>query len=319
MGLPVRVSCSDRCVAAVVLVLALVTSCASDADQPEATASTSGSPSEHSSTAQPSASPPRGADPSTDVAGTPQPAASPSCQDLQGQAARRLEWPLVQAVWLLTSDADGRSATAGARIRGVLDRVAGKVRERCAPLPSQLRALRERVRSTTRSPLDALGVRRLESVFDRWVRAVDGGRSPMAGASDLVRSCRLLGEQVRAGYALWWDHVPEGRRWWVQMVVENETDRQYWLNLDGTMWVTGLRWPIQSHMPRDRRNGARQISWGGSSADSMYAKPHATTSRRVGLTANVHTTLTGEVYDVRPRVFLSGPDGSCSLPVPRLN
>ena len=182
-----------------------------------------------------------------------------------------------------------------------------------------MRSLRDRVWVATASPLDATGLQSIEDAFASWVEAIGARRSPLQGASATLRSCHRLGDQVEAGYALWWDHTPDGKRWWVQIVINNETARRYWVDLDGTMWVAGLIQPMVGRVPYDKERGGRQIVWGGSSADSMYAYPSTTTSRRIGLTEFVYTTSEGVVYDVRPNVFVFHSGHNCSLPVPRLN
>ena len=224
----------------------------------------------------------------------------------------------MQMLSLLTSDPDGRSDRASDKARTAVDRVARLVRERCGALPEEMRELQRGVLRLTESPLGATRLARMERAFDRWTVEVGARRSPMAGASQSLRSCERLGEDVRAGFAVWWDHVPGGRRWWVQLVMENDTAQRRWVGLGGTMWATGLIHPRVHPPVRDDRGGT-QLRWGGSSADGMSAAPKGTTTRRVGVTEFVRTTSDGEVYGVRPEVYLYAGGRSCSLPVPRLN
>jgi hypothetical protein len=232
---------------------------------------------------------------------------------------RGLEWPLVQVLWLVTSDVDGRSAAAAATIRERLARGLATVREDCFPLPAELTRLRSEVWTATAAPVGARRMGDIEDAFAVWARAIGVRRSPMHGASDLLDRCNELGRQLRAGYALWWDHEPQGKRWWVQIIVENDTAKRYWVDLQGTLWVTGL--PRVDRYARHDERGGEELSWGGSSADSMYAEPFGTTTQRVGvgMFSFVHTSSDGVVYGVRPEVLVYVPGGTCSLPVPRMN
>ncbi len=199
-----------------------------------------------------------------------------------------MAWPLLQAMWLVTSDVDGQSGEAATRTRSALDRALTRVREQCGRAPVEIRTLQSDVRAATDVPLGAAGVRALEKAFARWGSAIAAKQSPLSGASAAIHRCERFGERVRPGYTLWWDHAPEGRRWWVQIEIENRTDARYWVDLSGTMAVTGLTYPRVGG-PRDE-HGGRLISWGGSSADSMYARPSTTSTRKVGLTEYVFTT-----------------------------
>lgn len=234
-----------------------------------------------------------------------------------------MEYPLTRVFWLMTRDLDGRSAAAALKARVSVERAVDLVRESCGRVPTELASLRKRVRVATAAPLDARGLKAIEASFARWVEAVGAGAvSALQGASVGVRACRRLGQQVRAGYALWWDYSSDGKRWWVQMEVDNETDKGYLLDLSGEVWVTDLVRPRPDRfMPRDEKRGGRQLGWGGSSADFMPARPFTTASQRVGLGVFgfVETTSEGTVYGVRPEVFLRHAGYSCSLPVPRLN
>lgn len=234
-----------------------------------------------------------------------------------------MEFPLTQVFWLMTRDLDGASAAAAQKARVSVERAVDMVRESCGRVPTELGSLRKRVRVATAAPLDTRGLKAVEASFARWVEAVGAGAvSPLQGATTGVRACKRVGRQVRAGYALWWDYSSDGKRWWLQLQVDNETDKGYLLDLSGEMWVTGLVDPRPDRfMPRDEKRGGRQVGWGGSSADFMSARPFTTSSQRVGLGAIgfVHTTSEGTVYGVRPEVFLRHTGNVCSLPVPRLN
>jgi hypothetical protein len=233
-----------------------------------------------------------------------------------------MEFPLAQVFWLVTSDLDGRSAAAANKARESVEHAVEKVRQSCDRVPAAMVALRRRVREATVAPLDARGVRTLENAFALWVRASGAGPNFLQGATAGVRTCERLSHLVRAGYALWWEYSPTGKRWWVDLQVDNETDKGYLLELGGTLWVTGLVDPRPDRfMARDKRRGGRKLFWGGSSADFMTARPLTTTSKRVvpAATEFVYTTSQGTVYYVRPEVFMRHDGENCSLPVPRLN
>jgi hypothetical protein len=234
-----------------------------------------------------------------------------------------MEFPLVKVFWLVTSDVDGQQAAAAAtRARDVVARAADSVRESCGRVPPAMRSLRERVHSATSAPLDARGLRALENAFAGWVKTTGAGANHLEGATAGLRGCERLSAEIRPGYALWWDYSTDGKRWWVEMQVDNRTARSPLLDLSGAISVTGLVDPRPDrYMERADKPGSRRLFWGGSSADFMAARPFSTTSQRVGLgrTVYVYTTIGGTVYSVRPEVFAHHGDWSCSLPVPRLN
>jgi hypothetical protein len=230
--------------------------------------------------------------------------------------------PVAQTFWLLTSDLDGQSPEAARKARDMVERAVDQVRDSCGSAPRAMKSLRERVRVTTAKPLGQGGAKALEDAFATWTEAIGADASPVQGWTADLRRCERLGQQVRAGYALWWDYSSTGRRWWVELQVDNETARGRYLELSGTMWVTGLLDPRPDRFTRrDKKRGGREVAWGGSSADSMSARPFATTSKRVGLgrIGFVYTTAQGTVYGLRPEVFAPGGGRSCSLPVQRLN
>jgi hypothetical protein len=295
------VRAGGRGIAAAVLASSLLLGCGVDeeepSDSPRATASRS------TVLAASSSSP-------TAVSETSENLSDDTCARSQRRVHGGMEWPLLQVVWLLTSDVDGTSAEASEKAVSTVERAVAKVTRSCASLPVEMATLESDVQAATAAPLDARRLTDLEDGFARWARAIGARGSPMQGATATLRHCNELAIQVRAGYALWWDYIPAGKRWWVQMVVENDIDKRFWLDLAGTMRVTGQVYP---------QRGRRRSVWGGSSADSMYAKPSTTSSRRVGLTEFLHTSSDGEVYDVQPEVFIFYQGRGCSLPVPRLN
>ena len=286
-----------RAIPAAVLAYALLLGCGAEEEQsgdaPRSAASGPTSPAHTPSIAQSSEDP-----------------GDRDCVRSQRRLIESMEWPLIQVVWLVTSDLDGHSAEASEKASSTMERAVAKVSRSCAPLPVEMATLRSELRAATAAPLDARRLGDLEDGFERWARAIGNRESPLEGATATLRHCKGFAKQVRAGYEVWWDYIPEGKRWWVQMVVENDTDKRYLLDLSGTMRVTGQVWPNQ---------GGRRSGWGGSSADSMYATPGSTSTKRVGLTEYLHTTAKGEVYDVHPEVFIYHQAHSCSLPVPRLN
>jgi hypothetical protein len=230
--------------------------------------------------------------------------------------------PVAQAFWFLTSDPDGQSAAAATKAREMLERAVDQVRQSCGSVPAAMSSLRQRVRVTTAKPLGPRGSKALEDAFAAWAQAIGAEASPLQGWTANLRACEQLGHQIRAGYALWWDYSSEGKRWWVELRVDNRTTKGRLLELSGAISVTGLVDPRPDRfMPRDEKRGGRKLFWGGSSADSMGARPSTTTSKRIGLgrIGFVYTTSQGTVYDVRPEVFALGGDYSCSLPVSRLN
>jgi hypothetical protein len=234
-----------------------------------------------------------------------------------------MEYPLTKVFWLLTSDVDGQqAAVAAGRAREVVAQAVDSVRESCGRVPPALGALRRRVRLASSAPLDARRLNAIEAALARWVKATGAGQNHLADAAAGLRACKRLSQEFRAGYALWWDYSSQGKRWWVEMQVDNRTAKGRLLDLSGAISVTGLVDPRPDRfMPRGEKAGSRKLYWGGSSADFMSARPFTTTSQRVGLgrTVYVYTTTEGTVFSVHPEVFAHNDEYSCSLPVPRLN
>ena len=233
-----------------------------------------------------------------------------------------MDYPLAQVFWLVTSDPDGESAAAASKAREVVEAAVERVRENCGRVPTSMLSLRERVREATTAPLGAPGLKALETAFGSWVEATEAGASHLEGATAGLRGCERLGNQIRAGYALWWDYSSGGKRWWVELQVDNRTDKGRVLELSGAISVTGLVDPRPDRfMERDKKRGGHKLFWGGSSADFMSARPFTTTSQRVALAASefVYTTIEGMVYSVRQEVFAYNGEYGCSLPVLRLN
>src|SRR5687767_4945585 len=197
------------------LAAALLFGCSADpAEDPGSAPSTTTS-------ATPSATPSSSAPiaPSEPSSGGPA-ARESDCQNPQLRANRGMEYPLTRVFWLMTRDLDGRSAAAALKARVSVERAADLVRESCGRVPTEMASLRKRVRVATAAPLDARGLKAIEASFARWVEAVGAGAaSALQGATAGVRACKRLGQQVRAGYALWWDYSSDGKRWWVQMHV----------------------------------------------------------------------------------------------------
>jgi hypothetical protein len=244
---------------------------------------------------------------------------APACTRAQLTVMRRLEWPLTQVVWLVTSDLDGASAEASRRVLRDFDRAGTRLREPCGGLPEEVADLRRTVLRATARPLDVAGLGRLDRAVDEWARMLGAARPPLADVTAWVKHCRELGSQLRAGYTVGWDYTDRGRRWWVEMVIDSDLPARVWVDIGGTLWATGLP---RDPYSRDDKRGGQQVEWGGSSADSLYAQPFTRSTTQVylpGPSGYLHAAADSRVYGVRPEVFVRHGGGpACSLPAPGL-
>jgi hypothetical protein len=222
----------------------------------------------------------------------------------------------------LSGEAPGVTLSLAYHLRAARE----NLRTDCGRVPGPARHfLRTGLRST-RTPLDQADYTRLLDTFEPWARQHLDSR----GASWLRRSlqaCHRYQPLVRAWYAVWWDYTPEGRDWWVQTTVDNNTDEVLDVRLNGSLWADGVparyRDPYgpATHWGRE----AEQYTWGASSADEIYAPPHQRIRHFEGIGAGykVHLTREGSFFDIRPEVYVSPlrEDGApgCAIPVRRIN
>jgi len=238
----------------------------------------------------------------------------------QARAMAALEWPLVQMAWRVMSAPDGRSAPVAGWMRSRVGTAWAEVRRRCGGEDAAMAAFVHTVRKQTATDVDDQRMRRVLAAYGRWARAVDGQDSVSDMQEDLAH-CNRFEKLVRAGYAVWWEPTPAGKRHWVQLIVENDTSRRYWVDLLGELWATDPRPNPGRFVERDPASGGYQFGWGGSSADSMYAYPNSRSAAFVIWSNDryLHTSADGGLYGVRPEMLIRDSGHTCSLPVMRQN
>lgn len=254
------------------------------------------------------------------------PQADRRCQERQGKALENLDWRMKQTAdrvsAALTGEAPGASLSLAHHLRTAKETLGAD----CGRLPGPARRfLRTGLRMTV-APLDQAEYARLLDAFEPWAARHWGAKR----AGSLRRSldaCRRYKSEVSAGYAVWWEHTPDGRDWWIQITVDNGTPDELLVTLGGSVWADGVPARYRDPYGPDKHWGrpAEQYSWGGSSADEAYVPAGQLTRRFVGIGEfyKVHLTREGEFFDVRPEVKVGPPSGGlnawCALPVPRVN
>ena len=165
----------------------------------------------------------------------------------------------------------------------------------------------------TRAPLDQAEYARLLGVFEPW--AAQHWNAKRAGSlRRSLEACRRYTRAVSAGYAVWWEHTPQGRDWWIQITMDNRTPDKLHATLGGTVWADGVPARYRDPYGPDTHWGrkAEQYSWGGSSADETDVPPGQRTQQFVGIGEfyKVHLTREGEFFDVRPEVSVGHPSAA---------
>lgn len=298
--------------AASLLVSVMASACGNPED------SSSGPPSSTSVVASPT-----GPASSTGPQATETPVEERDCRVLQQRAFAALDYRLQQASDRVLSAVTGESPEAANQFARRVDNARKRLLTRCASVPAAAASFFSAAERLTSRPLAADSLDELLAAYARW--ATTPGESRRAERAIANRkACLKLTRQVRTGYAVWSEPTPEGKDMWVQLIVHNETGHRFGVSLNGRLWATGMLpgWgdPTRTHHGvRD----ATQFTWGGSSADFMYADPHARSTKFVGIGEfyKLHMTSDGDVFDVQPVMTVSGPGipSWCSLPVAREN
>jgi hypothetical protein len=222
----------------------------------------------------------------------------------------------------LSGEAPGATRSLAYHLRTARE----NVRSDCDRVPPPARRFLRTGLRMTRAPLDQAEHARLLNVFEPWA-ARHWGAKRSGSLRRSLEACQRYKKAVSAGYALWWDYTPEGRDWWIQIIVDNRTTERLLVSLGGTVWADGV--PARYRDPYGPATHwgrtADQYSWGGSSADTFYAPPGQRTRSFVGIGEfyKVHLTREGEFFDIRPEVTVGPPAGGsyawCAVPVPRVN
>lgn len=248
------------------------------------------------------------------------------CRERQATALENLEWRMKQTADRVSASLSGESPGAAPSLAYHLRTAREKIRTDCGRVPGPARRFLRAGLGMTRAPLDQAEYARLLGVFEPW--AAQHWNAKRAGSlRRSLEACRRYTRAVSAGYAVWWEHTPQGRDWWIQITMDNRTPDKLHATLGGTVWADGVPARYRDPYGPDTHWGrkAEQYSWGGSSADETDVPPGQRTQQFVGIGEfyKVHLTREGEFFDVRPEVSVGSPFGGsyawCALPVPRVN
>ena len=232
-----------------------------------------------------------------------------ACRARQRHAVQALEFPFQESSDRVSSALSGRSEVASRqllrRVEGAYDRVSVD----CGTTPAAMTPFVTTVRRIARRPLDADRLDSALAAYRRWSGQVGGSRYADRMIAS-VRGCRAMSHRVHLGYVVREEPAATGKLAWLELVVRNGTDERLHFLLYGHAWVTGLG----SGPAAERRD------WGGSSADTLEARPHATTRSPVGIGTPIklHLRDDGRIFGVHAEMTsgTSDMDWWCSLPVP---
>ncbi|RYP84429.1 hypothetical protein EKO23_15495 [Nocardioides guangzhouensis] len=222
----------------------------------------------------------------------------------------------------LSGEAPGATRSLAYHLRTVRENLRGG----CGTIPQPARQFLRAGLRMTRTPLSQAEYAQLVDRYEAWASGPTSSRRD-GWLRRSLEACRRYRGKVSAGYAVWWEPTAAGRDWWVQITVDNNTDDLLDVSLGGSLWADGVPTRYRDPYGPDRHWGrvADQYTWGGSSADEVYAPPGRRIRTFVGIGAGykVHLLRGGELFDIRPTVFVSplreGGAPGCSLPVPRIN
>lgn len=245
-------------------------------------------------------------------AASPVPATDPPedpCRVRQRHAVQALEWPFQESSERVFSAFSGRSEVAARRLLRRIEGAYDRVSDDCGTTPVQMTPFVTTVRRTTRRALDADRLDAALAAYRRWSGQVGGSKYADRMIAS-VRGCRAMSHRVHLGYVVREEPAATGKLAWLELVVRNGTDERLHFLLYGHAWVTGLG----SGPAAERRD------WGGSSADTLEARPHATTRGPVGIGTPIklHLRDDGRIFGVHAEMTsgTSDMDWWCSLPVP---
>jgi hypothetical protein len=254
--------------------------------------------------------------PASSASSTPEPAsaAEKACRKREHSTVSRLQWPLMKTAWWVESGLAGRNNLSPRAFAQRFDIAWQHLTDRCSKPSPQATAFAAHVGRSVDPSLDGPGLDAVVASYSDWATATG---QPHLGESLLKdrAACRHLIPNVNASYAVYWEPTARGKDYWVQLIVQNNTDTWLHGDIEGSLWVTdplpGMGRAHTMHLGRR----AYQWWWGGSSADFIGARPHArsTTFVGVGEYYKVHLGPDGTMFDVRPTIYFQG----CSLPVHR--
>ena len=233
------------------------------------------------------------------------------CRVRQRHAVHALEYPIQMASERVSRSLSGPSDVAARRLLRQVEAAYARVADDCGTTPAQMTAFVTTVRRATRRALDADRLDSALAAYRRWSGQVGGSRYAERMIAT-VRGCRAMSHLVHLGYVVREEPAATGKIAWLELVVRNDTDERLRFRLYGHAWVSGRL---------GSGPAAERLVWGGSSADSLEARPHATTRGPVGIGTPItlHLRDDGRIFGVHTEMTsgTSDMDGWCSLPVPR--
>lgn len=232
------------------------------------------------------------------------------CRVRQRHAVQALEYPFQESSERVYSAFSGRSQAASRQLLRRVEAAYDRVSHDCAATPAQMAPFVNTVRRMTRGALDADRLDSALASYDRWAANVGGSKYATRMITS-VRGCRSMSHRVHLAFVVREEPAATGKLAWLELVVRNGTDERLHFVLAGHAWVT-------------RRLGsgssAERLQWGGSSADTLEARPHATTRGPVGIGTPIklHLSDDGQIFGVHAEMTSGTSDMYwwCSLPVP---
>ena len=281
-----------------------------DSDSGQGTVEEPSSPA--TSTQSPSTVP----DPSSSVADS-------ACHRAELQQVSRLEWPMSVVSSQVLSAGDDASAAASRRLRNNVARTRERLDSDCETPSTSTQEFLTRVDALTDTPLDGNSLDTVLAAYAAWADSIGKGR-PAEVLIETRQQCLALARRVRLGYAVWSEPTAAGKDIWVQLIVHNNSDEPLGITLSGSLWAwhPDPAWSPERDWTTHGGRLAAQFTWGGSSADELFAKPHDRTTAFVGIgeSYKVHLASDGYFFDIRPEMSVDAPSvkhGWCSLPVVR--
>src|SRR5262245_6472865 len=205
-----------------------------------------------------------------------------ACRKRERSTVSRVEWPLMQAAWRVESGLPGRNNLSAPALDHRVDRLWQRLTAGCPTPSKEARAFAAEVHKRVGEALSGRGLDAVLASYRDWATLV--GLQHMGGALLKDRaSCRQLIPNVPARYAVWWQPTAQGKDYWVQLIMQNDTDELLRGSLEGSLWATDPLPGSFGVRTMHRGRHSQRFDWGGSSADFMYARPHSRSTTFVGV------------------------------------
>jgi hypothetical protein len=208
---------------------------------------------------------------------------------------------------------DGDSYAAARQIASRARAARDVVADACGAMPSRVRSWVRTAVDASGSPLNRPGLAAVTRAFAKWAGSVGKG-STAAKLVSARRDCSQLQRSLSASYRVWWRWTDDGRAWWVDVTVVNDSHQRIGINLYGTIRATGLQ-------SGEARKPHALLRWGGSADDEISVDRHTVlrTAVVVGADRDIHTTADGSVRVARAEVVAYLPGRRpwwCAPPAP---